>query len=234
MTRLSWRLLAVRLGGLVALVALAVLVLRLPSLAPVGGVVDAPAPDLEDPLEPITCERTLPGAPSQAGEEAVDLPRPVGRATSAALVECPDRFDGRAVSYVGEVVGDVLEREGGAWVLMNDDAYALEVGPLKAHGRFRGPNSGVSVWLAGELAELADEPGRADRRGDVLRVRGIVHRVDPADGGGLTIRASAGELVADARRVDTPLHVPQAVTAAVLALLAAGVVVAGRMAERRR
>lgn len=233
MSRHAGRSLALRLGGLVALIALVVLVLRLPSLAPRGVVGDAPAPDLEDPPEPITCERTLPGAPPRTGGDE-GTTRPVGRATSAALVECPERFDGRTVSYVGEVVGDVLQREGGAWVLMNDDAYALEVGPLGVHGRFRGPNSGVSVWLEGELAALADEPGRADRRGDVLRVRGIVHRVDPADGGGLTIRASTGQLVADARRVDTPLHVPQAVTAAVLALVAAGVVVAGRIAERRR
>lgn len=232
MSRHAGRSLVFRLGGLVALVALVALVLRLPSLAPRGGVVDAPVPDLEEPPEPITCERTLPDVPPEAGGE--DAPRPVGRATSAALVECPERFDGRTVSYVGEVVGDVLQREDGAWVLMNDDAYALEVGPLNTHGRFRGPNSGVSVWLEGELAALADEPGRAGRRGDVLRVRGIVHRVDPADGGGLTIRASTGQVVAEARRVDTPLHVPQAVTAAILALLAAGVVVAGRMAERRR
>lgn len=195
---------------------------------PVGERADDPSAGV------ITCERTLP--------ERSTLPQridpadvtPVGRVTSGDVVECPDLFDGRPVTYVGEVIGDVLHRDGGAWALLNDDAYALEVGPLAAHGHFAGYNSGLTVWLDGELADLADEPGGPGRRGDVLRVAAVVHRVDPADGGGLTLRAFDAELLAQARPLERPLDVPQAVAAAVLALVAAAVTVYERRAARVR
>lgn len=233
------RRLAPWLAGVLGLAALGAVILGLPSAAPRVGDPGAglPGVDVADATDPVTCERTLPDVPPAAADTtagpADDDPRPVGRVSSGELLECPDRFDGRRVSYVGEVVGDVLERGDGAWVLMNDDAYALELGPLTAHGRFRGYNSGVSVWLDGDLAELADEPGRAGRRGDVLEVRGVVRRADPADGGGLTIRAAEGELVAHARELETPVHVLQAIVAGVLAVVALGVVVVGRLADRR-
>ncbi len=118
--------------------------------------------DAADALELVTCERTLPDRPVVT--EGV-RPEPVGRVTSGEVVTCPDAFDGQVVVYIGEVIGDVLHRDGGAWVLMNDDAYALEVGPLDSHGDFQGYNSGLSVWLEGELADLADEAGSPDRRG---------------------------------------------------------------------
>jgi hypothetical protein len=67
------------------------------------------------------------------------------------VTSCPAAYDGHRVTYVGELVGDLLRREGGAWVLVNDDDYALRVGPLPAHPELRGTNSGLSVWLPDPL-----------------------------------------------------------------------------------
>lgn len=197
------------------------------------GVGIEPALPAEDPTaEFVTCERTLPDAPSRpVNREDIT---PVGRVKSSAIYECPDLFDGHVVVYIGEVVGDVLRRDGGAWVLMNDDAYALEVGPLQGHREFRGANSGLSVWLPDRLLELVEQPGGPDVRGDVLRLRGIVLRSDPADGGGLTFRAIDGRRIADAVDVDDPLNRPQALAAVLLALAAIGVTVAERNVARRR
>lgn len=192
-------------------------------------------PAAEDPEDPatdiLTCERTLPDRPTP---EVAQAQEPLGRVTSSAVMECPQAFDGHPVVYIGEVVGDVLRRRDGAWVLMNDDAYALEVGPLDSHGEFRGFNSGLAVWLDGELADLAQRPGGPEWRGDVLIVRGVVHRADPADGGGLTVRAFDGEVLAPAVPLSRPVNRPQAAVAGVLAVLALGAVAYERLVARSR
>ncbi|MDX1659464.1 MAG: hypothetical protein R3343_11640 [Nitriliruptorales bacterium] len=223
-TDLRLRVLA---GALTILAAIAV-VLQLertrplaPSEAMVAGVADAVTPNL------LTCRR---------GRDEPDPPPPAAdaRTTSAALVECPFRFDGETVTYVGEVVGDVLRRDGGAWVQLNDDAYALEVGPLPASGEFAGYSSGLSVWLPDGLADLAQRPGGPQWRGDVLQVEGVVHRVDDQDGGGLTIRAHAAQVLAPAEPLARPFHTAQAVVAIGLVVLAAGVIVWERRSRRSR
>jgi hypothetical protein len=92
------------------------------------------------------------------------LDRPVEtigrRVTSELVVSCPTRFDGHQVTYVGEAVGDLLVRDGGAWVLVKGDDYALEVGPLPGHRDRRGTNAGLSVWLPNPLSERLTGLGR--------------------------------------------------------------------------
>lgn len=217
--------------GLVLLVALLVQLRNAQPYVPPDFIIEG-AEDPDDPdADIVTCERTLPDRPTTPEGRQPD---PVGRVTSSEVIECPEAFDGHVVTYVGEVIGDVLHRDGGAWVLMNDDAYALEVGPLDSHGEFRGYNSGLSVWLDGETAELADQPGGPRWRGDVLRVTGVVHRADPADGGGLTVRAFDGEVLADAEPLSRPVNRPQAVAAVLLSLVAIGTVIYERVSSRRR
>lgn len=148
------------------------------------------------------------------------------RVTSALVVGCPTSFDGRQVTYVGEVVGDLLVRDGGAWVLVNDDDYALEVGPLPGHQELRGTNGGMSVWLPDPLSAQLTGLGRPGVWGDIIEVTGTIRRTDPADGGGLTLRAEQLTVRQPARPVDDPLRTPQLILAAVavLAAITAGAV----------
>lgn len=187
----------------------------------------------EDPesvaIQRVDCTRTLPEAPEDPAAETVD---PVGRVSSAAINSCPDAFDGHLVVYVGEVVGDVLRRDGGSWVLVNDDDYALEVGPLSGHTQFAGSNSGLSVWLPDDQDDLVDEPGSARRRGDVIEVRGVVRRTDPADGGGLTIRALQTRVLVEAQYLANRVNRVQAGVAIVFVLLAAATVAWERRGRR--
>lgn len=190
------------------------------------------APDVDDP-ELVTCERTLPNAPETL--EKIAEVDPVGIVSSSEVIDCPDAFDRQVVTYVGEVVGDVLHREEGAWLLVNDDDYALEVGPLQGHSQFRGGNSGLSVWLPRPLPDL--QPGGPDRRGTVIAVDGVIQRTDPADGGGLTLTALGSEstrVVAESQVLDRPLNRGQAVAALAFSLLAAVAVAVERRAARRR
>lgn len=226
------------------LVQIAVVVLALVAVAVTIRIVRDTAPQTtlpavgsatsdEDAPDVVTCERTLPDAPDT--QEAIEQVDPVGRVESAEVIDCPDAFDGHVVVYTGEVVGDVLQRDGGAWVLVNDDAYALELGPLSAHDEFSGTNSGLSVWLPDPLPEL--EPGGSDVRGTVIQVRGVVHRADPADGGGLTIRGlddDSTSIVAEARRADQPVHWGQAAVAVVFALGAGAIYYLERRARAQR
>jgi hypothetical protein len=155
--------------------------------------------------EPVPCARQDPASVDRARL----TPARAGRITSELVLACPVAFDQARVTYVGEVVGDLLRRDGGAWVLINDDDYALEVGPLPGHRDLRGTNSGLTVWLPDGLADAVNGLGRPNQRGDLVQVSGRIVRTDPSDGGGLTLRADQLQVVEPARPVEEPLDLPQ-------------------------
>ncbi|MEY3019057.1 MAG: hypothetical protein RLZZ272_41 [Actinomycetota bacterium] len=161
--------------------------------------------------------------PVDARTDLVPVVPPGARVGSSTVLRCPAAFDGLEVTFVGEVVGDVLPRRGGAWVLVNDDAYALTTGPLPGHRTFAGSNSGLAVWLPDPLVDGLSEPGRPGRRGDVVVVTGRIVRVDPDDSGGLTLRAETVRIAAPGTDVATPLDVPLVLLALVLLALAGAV-----------
>lgn len=186
------------------------------------------APDDLPPLagEAVRCERERPDTePAQREAERVLAD---ARVSSANVVACPQAYDGRRITFVGEVVGDVLERDGGAWVQINDDDYALDVGPLPAHDDLRGGNSGLQVWLPEDLLG-GIEPGRPGRRGDVVEVDGVLVRADPEDAGGMTLRADRLQVRAEAVEVEVPVDGSQVV----LAVAACGVAAAIWLLRRR-
>ena len=156
-----------------------------------------------------------------------------GRLSSEQLYQCPIAFDQAEVSFVGEAIGELLRRDGGAWLQVNDDAYALEVGPMVGHREHAGFNSGVSVWLPDGLHEQVGTVGRPAQRGDVLVLHGTIHRADPDDGGGITLRTDELVVLAEGVTVEPPFHLVQAVVAAVLAVLAIASLVWARIARRR-
>jgi len=162
----------------------------------------------------------------------LDLP-PDHRVSSAQLLGCPAAFDGRRVTFVGELIGDLLGRDGGAWVLVNDDDYALEVGPLPAHRDRRGINSGMSVWLPDRLQVGITGLGGPGQRGDLVRIEGVIRRTDPSDGGGMTLRAETLEVLAPSAPVEEPLNVAQVWLAAAALALALGIWSARRLRADR-
>jgi hypothetical protein len=173
----------------------------------------------------------------RAGEDTAADIRDVfpagGRLSSAQVYACPAAYDGLRVTYAGEPVGELLPRRGGAWAQVNDDDYALEVGPISGHRELRGFNSGLSVWLPDGLHEQVTAVGRPGRRGDVLLLTGVLYRADPDDGGGITLRADQLEILAPAVEVAAPLHTAQAVVAALLVAIAAVTALWARSAGQR-
>lgn len=203
-----------------------------PSLAPGALVLDGAPLAAPDPEE-VAALRVACRRGSSTFAETVARVRAEHVAGSVVdsptVLACPAGLDGLEVRLVGEVVGDVLPREGGAWLTINDDAHAREVGPLVGHGTRRGTNRGLAVWAPDGTHERLGAPGRAGRRGDLVVVVGTVRRADPDDGGGLTVRASAIEVLVTGARASAPLHRTQAV-AAVVALT--GVAIAGGLRLR--
>jgi hypothetical protein len=201
----------------------------------------APREDRSEELRvldvPPLASSEVPTCARRAGEDnAADI-RDVfpagGRVSSAQIYACPAAYDGLRVAYAGEPVGELLPRRGGAWAQVNDDDYALEVGPISGHRDLRGFNSGLSVWLPDGLHEQITEVGRPGRRGDVVLLTGVLLRTDPDDGGGITLRADQLELLAPAVEVRAPLHIVQAVVAALLVAVAAATALWARTARQR-
>ncbi|MFO7778725.1 MAG: hypothetical protein R6V28_10250 [Nitriliruptoraceae bacterium] len=177
-----------------------------------------------------SCRRTVDSEPISRIRET--FPRG-GRVGSVQIYACPAAYDGLTVSYVGEVVGELLPRDGGAWAQVNDDDYALVTGPVVGHREHAGFNTGLSVWLDAPLVEDITAPGRPALRGDVVLLRGTILRADPDDGGGITLRATELETLAPPLEIDPPLHVLQVVVAGVLSVLAlAATLWAGRVRRR--
>ncbi|GGI08939.1 hypothetical protein [Egicoccus halophilus] len=191
-------------------------------------VTDLPPVALE--TEPSVCRR---GADQDLVDTIGATIGAGGRITSPHVYACPAAFDGRRVTYVGEPVGELIRRRSGVWVQVNDDDYALEVGPMGAHRESRGFSSGLSVWLPDGLHEQIDGVGRPGRRGDIVLLEGVLLRADPDDGGGITLRADHLEVVAPTVEVPEPFHALQAIVAGVLAALAAATLLWSRATGRR-
>jgi hypothetical protein len=227
--RTRWLLLT----PIATLVAVVVGVVALESIGP---TID-PGPLVVEGVPPLALEEAPECTRGGIDEGAVpdireDL-EPGDRIASEQVFACPSAFDGFEVTFVGEAVGELIRRRDGVWVQVNDDPYALEVGPLVGHRQRFGSNSGLSVWLPDGLHERITDVGRPSQRGDVIAIRGTLLRTDPDDGGGITVRADALEVLAPAEGVHTPLHVLQAVVAGVLAVVAIAAVVWSRLVRRR-
>lgn len=214
--------LAIVIAGIVALEAAA------PVAEPIErGVQGLPPLGVEDDR---ICRRSV---DDQTVTEIRESFTPGERVSSSQVHRCPAAFDDLEVAYAGEVIGDVLERDGGAWVQVNDDAYALETGPLIDHRQQSGFNTGMSVWLPAGLHERIGGVGDANRRGDVILVRGTLDRTDPDDGGGITVRADQIQILAPSAEIEAPVHVLQATVAGLLAAIALVSVVWARRVARR-
>lgn len=169
--------------ALILLAAVAGLVAGMGSLRhphPAAGPVDEQLDPLtRDPRVAIQCPDPPPREDEPAQQRVAQPQAGVPTVTSNELYDCPSFYDELVIRYEGEVVGAVLRREQGAWIQVNDDIYAGDVGPLPVHRDFRGGNAGVGVFVQHELANQIRWVGGPRAKGDVIEVIGRFHRVDP-------------------------------------------------------
>jgi hypothetical protein len=93
--------------------------------------------------------------------------------SSSELIKNAQEYDGKLITYSGEVIGDVMLRSEFAWVNINDGKNAL------------------GVWMSAALAREIKFTGNYKSRGDRLEVTGIFHRACLEHGGDLDIHAQS-------------------------------------------
>lgn len=93
--------------------------------------------------------------------------------SSAELINNAKPYDGRIVSYEGEVIGDVMKRGANAWININDGENA------------------IGVWVNTFLLKDINYTGSYKASGDRVEVTGIFNRSCIEHGGDLDIHAQS-------------------------------------------
>lgn len=93
--------------------------------------------------------------------------------SSSELIKDAKQYDGKNVTYQGEVVGDIMIRGEFAWLNINDGSNA------------------IGAWTKKELISDIQYIGSYQAKGDVLEVSGIFNRSCPEHGGDLDIHVES-------------------------------------------
>lgn len=209
--------------GMVCAAAVVAGVVGLTSWLTVSGetVADLPAPAADEAAKPgaVVC----PAAPTRTVQ-------------ASTLIDCGELFDGRQVTYRGEAIRAVLERDGHAIVQVNDDPYA-QAGPLPERRTHLGGNSGMPVVMPLEAADEITFLGSYRAQGDLLAVTGTFQRTSNVLGGEPAIHATRVEVVRSGHFI---VHVvsQRRVTTAIALVIAVAVLFgftrrSARLAEER-
>jgi len=91
--------------------------------------------------------------------------------SSNELITHAKQYDGKLITYSGEVIGDIMRRGEFAWVNINDG------------------NNAIGVWMDAGLTKEINFTGTYKSQGDTLEISGIFHRACPEHGGDLDIHA---------------------------------------------
>ncbi len=122
----------------------------------------------------------------------VALLLPAGRAgaavSSGELIEKGAEYDGKAVEYSGEAIGEGMTRGDHGWINVSDGANAL------------------GVWVSAAALSSIHAYGTYRTGGDVLRIRGTFHRACAEHGGDMDLHADSVEVLE--RGSPTPREVP--------------------------
>jgi len=103
--------------------------------------------------------------------------------SSTELINRAKDYDGRTVSYSGEVIGDIMVRGGHAWINVGDGENA------------------IGVWLDKNLIKDIKYTGSYKSRGDWIQVSGVFHRACSQHGGDLDIHAQNISIVNPGRPI---------------------------------
>ncbi|MCK4267682.1 MAG: hypothetical protein KAX16_02520 [Actinomycetia bacterium] len=119
---------------------------------------------------------------------------------SKQLAKDAKKYDGKVVTFTGEVIGDTMERKDGVWLNINDDPYSRQ-------GRVRhlaGFNHGQGVLVPKKLVGKITT-GRYGFRGDIVRVRGVFHANSPKQGGDMMINATSIRIIKSGFALPLPI-----------------------------
>ena len=97
--------------------------------------------------------------------------------SSTELIQNAAQYDGKGIIYEGEVIGEVMKRNSGAWVNVSD-----------------GYNT-IGVWVPHDLAAKIKYIGGYKVKGDIVQIRGLFNYACSVHGGDLDIHAESLRIV---------------------------------------
>lgn len=103
--------------------------------------------------------------------------------SSAELINKAKLYDGKPVTYEGEVIGDMMKRGEFAWINVNDGQNA------------------IGIWADSALLKEIAYAGSYKSSGDKIRVTGVFHRACAEHGGDLDIHASGLQKISSGRLI---------------------------------
>jgi len=109
--------------------------------------------------------------------------------SSTELINNAKQYDGKAVVYEGEVIGDIMVRGDYAWINVNDGQNA------------------IGIWMDKNLAKDITYAGSYKSKGDWLEITGVFQRACLQHGGDLDIHAQAMRKVRPGRQVLARLNI---------------------------
>jgi hypothetical protein len=89
--------------------------------------------------------------------------------SSVELINNARQYDGKEVTYKGEVIGDIMTRKEFVWINVNDGVNA------------------IGIWSNKDLVKDIVYTGNYKSRGDIVEVKGVFHRACLEHGGDLDI-----------------------------------------------
>lgn len=117
------------------------------------------------------------------------------------LVEDSYKWDGKTVSFEGEVLEDLMERKDGVWMNLSD-----------------GNNTAMGVFVPKDVAmPVIDHTESYRTIGDVVLITGVFHRVCTEHEGETDIHATSVTVVTPGAARANPIHIGRVVWFLVLA-----------------
>lgn len=118
---------------------------------------------------------------------SVPLPCFAQSISSSELIKNARTYDGKAVVFQGEVIGEVMQRGSYAWVNVYDGENAL------------------GVWMPEGMSRDIQYAGGYKRKGDTIEVTGVFRRACLEHGGDLDIHAQAIRKISPGREIKEQL-----------------------------
>jgi hypothetical protein len=109
--------------------------------------------------------------------------------SSEELIQNAREYDGKTVVYKGEVIGDIMARNGFAWINVNDGINA------------------IGIWADRNLIKEIFYTGNYKSKGDIIEVKGIFHRACLEHGGDLDIHIDALHKIEEGMTIKEKLNI---------------------------
>ena len=108
--------------------------------------------------------------------------------SSTELINDAKQYDGKVVTYEGEVIGDIMKRGGYTWLNISDGRNA------------------VGIWIDSSSTKDIAYAGTYKSKGDKVKITGIFHRACIEHGGDLDIHAQTIHKISSGEQISYDLN----------------------------